>query len=364
MTRLAILTGGGDAPGLNAVIRAAVKTAINDYNAEILGIKNGFDGFLDEGGIFPLNRDSVRGILPRGGTILGAANRGNPFARKVIIDGEEKVIDYSEQVVEKIRSLNLDALIVVGGDGTLGIARDLHEFNVPVIGVPKTIDNDIGGTDFTFGFDTAVTIATDALDRLHSTAESHSRVMILEVMGRDTGWIAIHAGMASGADVIIIPEFSMHIEEVVAVINRRHKNLDKTYSIVVIAEGITPENLLGDEAKTSYPDQEKSVFDAFGHKQYGGISHLLAKEIEARTGIDARAIVLGYLQRGGTPTPRDRFLATMFGVEAYRNAKSGNFGTMMALNGTNIVPVKLSKAVNELKRVPAELYERCKHFFG
>src|SRR5512147_1925610 len=221
MKRVGILTGGGDAPGLNAVIRAAVKTAINQYGCEVFGIRNGYDGFLDDGGVIPLELKDVRGILPRGGTILGAANRGNPYARKVIKNGREVTIDVSDEIVKGIKRLQLDALLVLGGDGTLRIAHELYQKGVPVIGVPKTIDNDIGGTDVTFGFDTALNIATEALDRLHTTAESHHRVMILELMGRDAGFIALHSGIAGGADVILIPEIPFKFESVVAKVSQR-----------------------------------------------------------------------------------------------------------------------------------------------
>ena len=353
---IGILTGGGDCPGLNAVIRSVVKLA--DKNGDkVFGFKNGWKGVID-GNYTNLEREDVTNIIQLGGTILGTSrtnlrNISNGF----------------KNAVRMLKTLKIEGLIAIGGEDTLGIANDL--VNLPegerfanIIGCPKTIDNDLNNTDFSFGFDTAVTIATEAIDRLHSTAESHSRVMILEVMGRDTGWIAIYAGMASGADVIVIPEYPLSISEIISLINRRHQNLEKTYSIVVIAEGIKAEDLLGDEINNSQALVESRSKDSFGHVQYGGISHVLAKEIQSRTNIEARAIVLGYIQRGGTPTPRDRFLATEFGIEAYKNAKAGNFGTMMAVHGTKIVPVKLSDAVSELKRVPIELYEQCKQFFG
>src|SRR5215211_7706826 len=239
MKRIGILTGGGDAPGLNAVIRATVKTAIHEYGCEVLGIRNGYDGFIDKQGIVPLGLDDVRGILPRGGTILGAANRGNPYARKVIRDGREVTIDVSDEIVRGIKRLKLDALLVLGGDGTLRIAHELYQKGVPVIGVPKTIDNDIGGTDITFGFDTALSIATEALDRLHTTAESHHRVMILELMGRDAGFIALHSGIAGGADVILIPEIPFKYDAVVAKIRQRAKH-GTLFSILAISEGAKP----------------------------------------------------------------------------------------------------------------------------
>ncbi|MCD4656448.1 MAG: 6-phosphofructokinase [Planctomycetes bacterium] len=353
---IGILTGGGDCPGLNAVIRSVVKLA-DKHGDKVFGFKNGWKGVID-GNYTNLERQDVTNIIQLGGTILGTSRtnlRKEPNGFK--------------KAISMLKTLNIEALIAIGGEDTLGIANDMvnlpeNERYANVIGCPKTIDNDLNNTDFTFGFDTAVTIATEAIDRLHSTAESHSRVMILEVMGRDTGWIAIYAGMASGADVIVIPEFPLTITEIISLINRRHQNLEKTYSIVVIAEGISVDELLGDEAKDFIKSKDEPVIDSFGHEQYGGISHLLAKEIQSRTGIDARAIVLGYVQRGGTPTARDRFLATSFGIEAYKNAKAGNFGTMMALHGTKIVPIKLSDAISELKRVPIELYNQCKQFFG
>ena len=239
MKRIAILTGGGDAPGLNAVIRAVVKTACQEYSCEVLGVRDGFDGFVNPGGVFPLTLKDVRGILPRGGTILGAANRGNPFARKVLRDGKEIIEDTSEAVIAGIRALALDALIVVGGDGTLHIAQELADLGVPVVGVPKTIDNDIGGTEVTFGFDTAVTTATEAIDKLHTTAESHHRVMVLELMGRDAGFIALHAGLAGGADVILIPEIPFNFASICRKINERRER-GSFFSILAVAEGAHP----------------------------------------------------------------------------------------------------------------------------
>ncbi len=353
---IGILTGGGDCPGLNAVIRSVVKLA-DKQGDRVFGFKNGWKGVID-GSYTNLEREDVTNIIQLGGTILGTSRTNL-----------HNIPDGFKKAVSMLKTLNIEGLIAIGGEDTLGIANDL--INLPedesfpnIIGCPKTIDNDLNNTDFSFGFDTAVTIATEAIDRLHSTAESHSRVMILEVMGRDTGWIAIYAGMASGADVIVIPEYPLTITEIISLINRRHQNLEKTYSIVVIAEGIKHEDLLGEESKKLLASIETPAKDSFGHEQYGGISHILAKEIQSRTKIESRAIVLGYVQRGGTPTPRDRFLATEFGIEAYKNAKAGNFGTMMALHGTKIVPIKLSDAISQLKRVPLELYNQCKLFFG
>jgi phosphofructokinase-like protein len=341
MKNLAILTGGGDAPGLNAVIRAAVKTAIQEFGCEILGVKNGFDGFLEPGGIFPLDLDSVRGILPRGGTILGTANRGNPFARKIIHNGIEEIEDNSHKIIENIRSLDLDALIVVGGDGTLGIARDLHHLGVPVIGVPKTIDNDISGTDFTFGYDTALNAAMDALDRLHTTAEAHHRVMILELMGRDAGFIALHAGLAGGADVILIPEIPFHYEIISKKIRRRIAR-GTDFSILSVAEGARP---AGQEQV--YAIQGDSVYTA----RLGGIGNQVAVHLTEEGGFETRVTVLGHLQRGGSPTAFDRSLATRFGSAAVRLANSGGFGRMVAIQGTRIVDVSLDEALAAPRRV-------------
>lgn len=341
MKRLAILTGGGDAPGLNAVIRAAVKTATQEYQCEVLGVRNGFDGFLDEDGIFLLDASAVRGILPRGGTILGAANRGNPFARKVIRDGVQVIEDVSGRIIESIHALDLHALIVVGGDGTLKIARELHDLGMPVVGVPKTIDNDIDGTDYTFGFDTALNMATDALDRLHTTAEAHHRVMVLEVMGRDAGFIALHAGLAGGADVILIPEIPFRYESICRKIRRRVER-GTHFSIIAIAEGARS---LG----------QQQVFAIAGDAVYaarlGGIGQIVVNEINETCNIETRLTVLGHLQRGGTPTAFDRWLATNFGSAAVRLAMKGDFGRMVSLRGEKIVDASLEDALKKPKRV-------------
>ena len=343
MKRVGILTGGGDAPGLNAVIRAAVKTAIHQYGCEVFGIRNGYDGFLEEGGVIPLGLKEVRGILPRGGTILGAANRGNPYARKVVRDGREVTIDVSDEIVKGIRNLQLDALLVLGGDGTLRIAHELYEKGVPVIGVPKTIDNDIGGTDVTFGFDTALTTATEALDRLHTTAESHHRVMVLELMGRDAGFIALHSGVAGGADVILIPEIPFQFE---AVVNKVRQRVERGmhFSIIAISEGAKP---LGGA----------QVFSRGGDEVYvprlGGIGQTLGEYIE-KSGFETRVTVLGHLQRGGTPTPFDRWLATRYGAAAVRLAAEGRFDHMVALVSGRIVDVPLEEALAVPKRVDVQ----------
>ena len=340
MKRIGILTGGGDAPGLNAVIRAAVKTAIRQYGCEVIGVRDGYDGFINEHGIVPLDIESVRGILPRGGTILGAANRGNPYARKVIRDGREVTIDVSDEIIKGIERLELDALLVLGGDGTLHIAHELFQKGAPIIGVPKTIDNDIGGTEATFGFDTAVNTATEAIDKLHSTAEAHHRVMVLELMGRDAGFIALHAGIAGGTDVILIPEIPFKFESVVAKVRQRVER-GSLFSIIAISEGAKP--LDG-----------KQVFSRKGDEVYvprlGGIGHLVGEYVEQH-GFETRVTVLGHLQRGGTPTPFDRWLATRYGAAAVRLAAQGKFDRMVALHQSRIIDVSLSEAIAKPKRV-------------
>jgi 6-phosphofructokinase 1 len=340
MKKFAILTGGGDAPGLNAVIRAVVKTAAQN-DCSMLGIRDGFDGFLSDEGIFPLGPQEVRGILPRGGTILGTANRGNPFARKVIKDGQTIIEDVSGLLIERIRAMKLDGLIVVGGDGTLRIASELHELGVPVVGVPKTIDNDIGVTEFTFGFDTALNIATEALDRLHTTAEAHHRAMVLEVMGRDAGFIALHAGIAGGADVILIPEIPFKFEAVAAKVRARAQR-GTHFSILAVAEGAKP---IGKDQV--YAITGDNVY--FG--RLGGIGQMVGRYLEEECGIETRVTVLGHLQRGGSPTAFDRWLATRLGAAAMRLALEGQFGFMVALQGEKIVPVALKDAIAVPKRV-------------
>jgi ATP-dependent phosphofructokinase / diphosphate-dependent phosphofructokinase len=338
--RLGILTGGGDAPGLNAVIRAAVKTAIYEYDCEVFGIRDGYDGFIEEKGIIPLKLENVRGILPRGGTILGAANRGNPYARKMIRDGKEVTIDVSDEIVKGIQRLKFDALLVLGGDGTLHIAHELYQKGVPIIGVPKTIDNDIGGTDITFGFDTAVSTATEALDRLHTTAEAHHRVMVLELMGRDAGFIALHAGIAGGADVILIPEIAFKYEAIADKVRERVKQ-GTLFSIIAVSEGAKP---LGGT----------QIYSRGGDEVYmprlGGISQVVGEYLE-QEGFETRVTVLGHLQRGGTPTAFDRWLATRYGAAAVRVAAQGRFDRMVALHSAKIVDILLSEALAAPKRV-------------
>ncbi len=341
--RIGVLTGGGDCPGLNAVIRAVVRKGVGVYGHEFVGYRDGWRGLL-EGDSRPLGVPEVRGILPRGGTILGSS-RTNPFADS----------DGPARVAANLESAGVDGLIAIGGEDTLGAASRLHaEAGVPIVGVPKTIDNDLGATDYTFGFDTAVNIAMEAIDRLHTTADSHHRVLIVEVMGRHAGWIAFHAGLAGGANVILIPEQPFDVEKVCELVGRRFAS--RFAPIVVVAEGAEPVGGM------PQPDEEK--FDAFGHIRLGGIGHWLEGEIERRTGKEARATVLGHVQRGGTPTAFDRVLATRFGLHAIDAADAGRWGTMAALRGIEIELVSLSEATAELKTVPRSLYEEAEVFFG
>jgi 6-phosphofructokinase 1 len=346
--RIGVLTGGGDCPGLNAVIRALVRTGVPEYGYEFLGFRDGWRGPL-EGDTVPLDIQAVRGILPRGGTILGSS-RTNPLADSAAAGGRSGL----ERVQGNLSGLGVEALVAIGGEDTLGVAASLHSHGVPVVGVPKTIDNDLGATDYTFGFDTAVNIAMEAIDRLHTTAESHHRALIIEVMGRHVGWIALHAGMAGGANVILIPEKPFSMEKVCAYVEHRFQT--RYAPLVVVAEGARPE-----EDELALADQK---LDAFGHVRLGGIGQMLADEIEKRTGKEARVAVLGHIQRGGTPTAFDRVLATRFGVHAIRAVHDGAFGMMMALRGTDIVHVPLAQATSELKAVPPERYAEAEIFFG
>ncbi len=342
--KIAVLTGGGDCPGLNAAIRAVVKKALQ-YDWVVYGIKNGWKGLI-EGDIEPLTGYSVSGILPKGGTILGTS-RTNPFKDKEDL----------QKLLDNIKKFGIDAIVAIGGEDTLGVASKLYnEEGVPVVGIPKTIDNDLSGTDYTIGFDTAISIVTDAIDRLHTTAESHHRVMVLEVMGRHAGWIATIAGIAGGADAILIPEKPFDIEEVVNYLEQRRKK-GKTFSIIVVAEGAMPK----DTKMLSIQDTEK---DEFGHVRLGGIGNRLAKELEKRLGLETRVTVLGHVQRGGTPTAYDRVLATRCGIAAIELIKNGEFGKMTALHGDKIVPIKLEEAVAKLKTVDMELYKIAEVFFG
>jgi len=346
--RVGVLTGGGDCPGLNAVIRAVVRRGVQDYEFEFVGFRDGWRGPL-EGDTVPLDVQSVRGILPRGGTILGSS-RTNPL-RPDAVDGG---ISGVERIKDNLSGLGVDALVVIGGEDTLGVATRLHEEGISVVGVPKTIDNDLGATDYTFGFDTAVNIAMEAIDRLHTTAESHHRALIVEVMGRSAGWIALHAGLAGGANVILIPEKPFSIEKVCAYVQHRFQT--RYAPIVVVAEGAHPI-----EEDSEIGSQK---LDAFGHIRLGGVGQMLAEEIEKRTGKEARCTVLGHTQRGGTPTAFDRVLATRFGVHAIGAVRDGAFGTMVALRGTDIVRVPLADATRELKLVPQERYAEAEVFFG
>lgn len=340
--RVGVLTGGGDCPGLNAVIRAVVRKGVQVYGYEFVGFRAGWRGPL-EGDTVALDVQAVRGILPRGGTILGSS-RTNPV----------KVEGGTERIKDNLAGLGVDALIAIGGEDTLGVARELYANGVSVVGVPKTIDNDLDATDYTFGFDTAVNIGMEAVDRLHTTAESHHRALICEVMGRHAGWIALHVGMAAGANVILIPERPFDIDKVCEYVESRFKT--RYAPIIVVSEGAHPM-----DGQTQLQAQER---DSFGHVRLGGIGQALADEIEKRTGKEARATVLGHIQRGGTPTAFDRVLATRFGLQAIDAVKDGDYGKMVSLKGTDIVRVGLDEATKELKTVPLERYSEAEVFFG
>jgi 6-phosphofructokinase 1 len=341
--RIGVLNGGGDCPGLNAVIRAIVRKGVEHYGHEFVGYRDGWHGPLERD-LGPLGVPQVRGILPRGGTILGSS-RTNPFKQE----------GGPERIVENLEAAEVDGLIAIGGEDTLGAAVRLHEdHGVPLVGVPKTIDNDLSATDYTFGFDTAINIAMEAIDRLHTTADSHHRVLIVEVMGRHAGWIAFHAGIAGGANVILIPEQPFDLEQVCQFVGRR---LEARFApIVVVSEGAAP---IG-----GMPELQEDKLDEFGHVRLGGIAHWLEAEIEEKTGKETRATVLGHVQRGGTPTAFDRVLATRFGLHAIDAVDARNWGTMTALRGTDIELVALSEATVELKTVPRSLYEEAEVFFG
>jgi ATP-dependent phosphofructokinase / diphosphate-dependent phosphofructokinase len=346
--RIGILTGGGDCPGLNAVIRAVARRSF-DNGHEMVAVREGWRGLVD--GVFaPLGRHEVSGILPRGGTIIGTS-RTNPY----------KVENGVESVLRNFEGEGLNALVAIGGEDTLGVAAQLHRAHgFPVVGVPKTIDNDLSGTDYTFGFDTAVTIATEAIDRLHTTAESHNRVMVVEVMGRHTGWIAVMSGIAGGADAVLIPEHPITVEDCCAQLMKRHEN-GKDFSIVVVSEGYELTYASGESKLVA---GEARATDQFGHVVLGGVGDALVREIEERTGFEARVTVLGHVQRGGVPTPRDRVLATRYGLKAADLVQAGNFGRMAALHGDAIVDVSLEEGTAELKTVPPEWYEVARAFFG
>lgn len=339
--RIGILTGGGDCPGLNAVIRAVVRRAMQ-YGFEVIGIRHGWTGLIGKPNFEILDKDKVSGILTRGGTILGTS-RMDPFSKE----------DKAKEVIENLKKLDIDALIVVGGNGTLSVAQKFCEMGAPIVGVPKTIDNDVSCTDVASGFETAVNIATEAIDRLHTTAESHNRVIVVEVMGRNTGWIATESGIAGGADCILIPEKSLDIDYICRVINKRRER-GRTFSIVVVAEGSKFQNI---------PKIKREV-DEFGHIRLGGIGYLVADEIKKRTGFDTRVVILGHIQRGGAPSAFDRVLGTRFGIAAVDLVKEGKFGKMVALHGTKIVSVEIADATKKQKIVDKELYETAEVFFG
>ena len=343
--KIGMLTGGGDCPGLNAVLRAVVRKGQNTYGDELIGFRDGWRGALERTFV-PLDVEALRGTLPRGGTILGSS-RTNPY----------KVDGGPEQVAATLKQLGVGALVAVGGEDTLGVASRLTADGLAqVVGVPKTIDNDLNATELTFGFDTAVQVCVDAIDRLHTTSQSHDRVMVVEVMGRHAGHIALWAGIAGGATMVLIPEKPFDIEEVCAALRHRHENRNRYASIVVVAEGATPAT--GDMVLAD------GELDAFGHVRLGGIGDTLAMEIERRTGYESRAVVLGHVQRGGTPTAFDRVLSTRFGIAAIDAVHDGDFGTMVALRAGEVVRVPLEEATGELKLVSDELYDVAKNFFG
>ena len=342
MKKLGILTGGGDCPGLNPVIRAVVRKGLAE-GYEVLGIKFGWKGLIEDD-VIPLDFNSVSGILPKGGTILGTS-RTNPYKK----EGDLK------RVKDNYNRHQLQALIAVGGEDTLGVANKLAKEGLNIVGVPKTIDNDLSETDYTFGFDSALNIAMDCIDRLHTTAESHNRIMVVEVMGRHSGWIAVYAGLAGGADVILIPEVPIDVGQVCSLINKRHER-GKNFSIVVIAEG--------SKFKEGQEVIMTEKLDEFGHIRLGGIGQVLGELIEKKTGYETRVTVLGHIQRGGSPTAFDRVLGTRFGVKAVELVNEGKFGQMVSLQGNNIISVPIEKAIGKLKTVNMELYEIAKVFFG
>ena len=344
--RVGMLTGGGDAPGLNGVIRAVTMRCIEDYGYEVVGLKRGWKSLLspEDDTVMPLGVEDVRYILQEGGTILGSS-RTNPYKN----EGDP------EKVVGQLEEFGVDALVAIGGDDTLGVAKRLHDdFGTQVIGCPKTIDNDLSATDTTFGYDTAVSIATDAIDKLRTTAKSHERVVVVEVMGRHAGWITWGAGLASAANVTLIPEIEPDLDEIASIFEKRARNGEK-WGLVAVSEGVT----LSEDYTT-----QNAETDEFGHVRLGGIAETLAKEIESRTGIETRHVVLGHLQRGGTPTANDRILSTRYGLRAARAVKNGEWGKMVALRGDEIVTVDLSEATDETKTVPDALYRDIETFFG
>ncbi|SDK25988.1 6-phosphofructokinase [Methanoculleus thermophilus] len=343
MTTVGVLTGGGDCPGLNAVIRAVVRTGAK-YGFDTLGIRDGWLGLI-VGDVEPLTDYSVTGILPKGGTILGTS-RTNPFKSEADV----------QRLRDNIRKFGIDAIVAIGGEDTLGVANKLSQMGIPVVGVPKTIDNDVGGTDYTFGFDTAVATVTEAIDRLHTTAESHHRIMVVEVMGRHAGWIATMAGIAGGADEILIPEIPFDLDEVTHHLRARYER-GKKFSIVVVAEGAQPKEMEGAITRSGRTDE-------FGHVTLGGVGNYLRDELEKRLDMEVRVTVLGHVQRGGSPTAHDRVLATRFGVAAANLIKEKDFGKMVALRGDDIVAVPIEEAVANLKTVDMDLYKIASIFYG
>ncbi|MSM38751.1 MAG: ATP-dependent 6-phosphofructokinase [Geobacter sp.] len=339
---IGILTGGGDCPGLNAVIRGVVKGALLHRNWQVIGIEDGFDGLLDETKIRPLGLDDVRGILPRGGTILGTTNKGTPFSRVIEKDGKKEIVDVTDEVVRTIRKKGIDAIVVVGGEGSLAIALQLMQKGIPVVGVPKTIDNDLMETDVTFGYNTALETATDALDKLHSTAESHHRVMVMEVMGRYAGWIALESGISGGADVILIPEIPFTVEKICQAIDQRRRRGSR-FSILVAAEGAFPSG--GDRVVKSGASAGQPV------ERLGGIGDYVAARIATCLDMDTRVTVLGHLQRGGSPSTFDRCLGSRFGLKALELIEAEAYGQMACLRGTKIRSVAIEQAIRELKLV-------------
>ncbi len=339
--RIGILTGGGDCPGLNAAIRAVVKPAIYEHGIEVIGIADGYEGLVQDK-MCHLSYDDVSGIIAQGGTILGASNKANPFNYYPPNEDTKTPVDKSDQCKKNFEEAGLDALVCIGGDGTLTVAKKLQEMGIPVVGVPKTIDNDVAETDVTFGFDTAFQIVADAVDRLHTTAQSHQRVMVVETMGRYAGWLALKGGMAGGGDIILIPEIDYSLENVCRAVEKRHK-MGRRFSIAVVSEGVkTPSGKFVERTR---------VEESTDSRRLGGISNYLASAIEDRTDVETRATVLGHVQRGGTPTSRDRILATQFGHGALKALLKGEFGKMVAMRGSEIVTVPLRKVAGRQRKV-------------
>lgn len=343
--RIGMLTAGGDCPGLNAVIRAVVRTSRAEYDTPVLGFKDGWSGLVEDSAVSLYDDEEIDRLLLRGGTVLGTG-RLNP----------DTLRNSLPQIKRTLERHAIDVLIAIGGDGTLTAANWLHDNGIPVVGVPKTIDNDVAATDFTFGFDTAVSVAADAIDRLHTTAESHERVMLVEVMGRHAGWIALHAGLAAGAHMIVIPEVPFDIDYVCKVMKRRFQ-MGENYGICVVAEGAMP-------AEGSSMTIDEGEIDQFGHQVFTGVANAMAVEIKERLDRDVRTTVLGHTQRGGTPTSRDRVLATRYGVHAAHLANSGKHGVFVALRGEDIVPLPIADAISRLKTVPVEMYDEAASLFG